>query len=251
MAFAEERNGQSCLYERFADLSQKLDPADGELQWHCANQLQQVREFLTRHPQRDAAGRIKFLVTSGFAAQLQTGIMRVHQDIDLIGLDDASLEGFRRWHGDGDWVRYDSLHGDMMLNPDFLRETAVGVFIQPENFEVLTVSPAVNLFAKLADDEDTGNEFVRGPQKPRINDIFDAVAILCSEYPYQSNWQDEAQTVLVGLAPESMLTVRRRLDLLRVATLGKNFREAFLYAGLLWREQMPRWTFGLTNNFCE
>lgn len=48
------------------------------------------RQFLTwieRNPQRIADGRLGYLIGSGYAASLLTGIRRAHSDLDLIQFD--------------------------------------------------------------------------------------------------------------------------------------------------------------------
>lgn len=229
--------------ERFEIFLKKLDPDNPEFVRRLDFQRKDVIDWLQTHPQR-ASG---YLVTSGFAAEFQTGIGRLHGDIDLISFEHNLLQ---RWSGDGDWVKPDTMHGDMKLDPLFLVETAVTIHIPPpEDIEVITVSPAVNLTIKLADDEHTDNEFARGPQKPRLTDIWDAVAILCSDYPKKPNWLEEVNVALLGLEPENRSKAQTRLDLLTSAIGGKEFRDALLAAGNVWKEEIkPRRVF-LTGDF--
>lgn len=239
--------------ERFEIFLAKLDPYNPELVRRSSLEIKSAIEWLKTHPQRAGFGPfgILHLVTSGFAAELQSGIRRLHQDIDLISLEEHPLHNlFERWHGDGDWVKPNTMHGDMKLDPLFLEKTAVTIHIPPpEDFEIITVSPAVNLVIKLADDENTDNEFARGPQKPRLTDIWDAVAILCSEYPKKQNWREELNVALLGLEPENRSKAQTRLDLL-TGTIGvKEFRDAFLAVGKVWKEEIKPWLVFLTPAF--
>lgn len=143
------------------------------------------------------------------------------------------------------------MHGDMKLKRAFLENTAVGVKLPGSGFEVFTVHPVIIIAAKMSNDVHTAGfrrpsppeitDIIKAHSKslpPRIADIFDTVAILCSPYRRLADWEGNLQIALEGLEANNREAALRRLQLIEGVTDGLDFEKAFLAISEVWEEDM-------------
>lgn len=229
------------IEELEAEFRSLLDQADNLFTNNFAEKRAvEVQELVNRYPQL-IEGEFQYLLTSGYAVSLLTGHRRIHSDVDIVRFKMF----FPRWIMERDtWApfdldmsRPDTMHGDLNLDPNFLRQTAAEVNLT-SGFKIYTVNPTVILAAKMADD--TTLERSRGRAvSPRSRDIFDSVAILTSRYRRNPQWEKNLEEALAGLQKENRTVSRRRIQLLDDIALGVRFDEALITAAKVWTEPLP------------
>ncbi len=203
-------------------------------------QIASLRRFLRENPQV-RQGKLINLLSSGWAVDLQTGVERSHLDYDFVSFLDTPVKAW----GEGglDFTTPHHLHGEIKLDPSFLKQTAVSVAIMPSNpprpdidtdsepILVHTVCPAVIMIMKLADDKSINPN---KPETPRIWDIHDVLAILRSDFPTLRYWDAEVTIALAGLPKNQKDVVLKRLEILMKVAHTGTFDEAFMRAAHTW-----------------
>lgn len=228
---------ETSLISRFKDFFARSTSLE------LANRLEEmdntVCKFIESRPQRDENGEIRHLIISGCAAGLQTGWRKEHNDLDILDFRLHVLRYTTRTPLLGvDYVRPDSLHGGMRLDPEFLKDTALPVHVPKHDLIVLTVCPAVILVGKMANDEvieDDCNDRWES-LRPRLRDIYDSVAILKSEHAVQPHWDVQVATALLGLGSCNRETATKWIELLQRTIHGLDFPHAFLEVANVWNE---------------
>lgn len=160
--------------------------------------------FLAKEQQTDAAGRIRYLLTSGLAVEVITGVTRHHHDMDLVLFD------FRN----GWWLKYatdnvtaDRYWADMSFDPEYLEQTAWTAQFQTEdNTEtVLTVHPAIILVQKLSD---------AWGRPPRERDRIDVVSLIRywqESHPNDPSWSPILAEAIAALPKSEQARTEARL----------------------------------------
>ena len=160
--------------------------------------------FLGKEPQRDAQGRVRYLLTSGLAVEVITGVSRYHHDIDLVLFD-------RR---NGWWTRYitdnvtpDRYWAEMKFDPAYLEETAWEAQFQAGGAErtVSTVHPAIILVQKLS------NAWGRPPRERDIKDVGELIKFWQGAQDGDPSWRAVMETAIAALPQTEQAKTRERL----------------------------------------
>lgn len=160
--------------------------------------------FMGKEPQRDAQGRVRYLLTSGLAVEVITGATRYHHDIDLVLFDRRNA-----W-----WTRYvtdnvtpDRYWAEMKFDPAYLEETAWTAQFQAVGAErtVSTVHPAIILVQKLS------NAWGRPPRERDITDVGQLVRYWQDAQNGDPSWQTVTETAIAALPQTEQTRTRERL----------------------------------------
>jgi len=113
--------------------------------------IETLEAFLKKCPQV-IDGRVRYLVSGGFAAEIASREVRSHKDIDIVLLD-ANSSGICWVSCKLDIVKPDTYFGHMDLDPQIMRASALHTTTRPEErgVEVSTVRPALLLVQKSSD----------------------------------------------------------------------------------------------------
>lgn len=126
--------------------------------------LDALASFITREPQYDPKGNLRYLLTSGLAVEVITGVSRFHHDTDLVILDQTN-----NW-----WVKYatdnvvaQKYWAGMKFEPEYLQSTAWEAHFRSgdQEYVVATVHPAIILAQKLS------NAWGRPPRERDLADV--------------------------------------------------------------------------------
>lgn len=160
--------------------------------------------FVTKESQRDAQGRVRYLLTSGLAVEVITGATRFHHDIDLVLFDYRN-----NW-----WTRYvtdnvtpDRYWAEMKFDPAYLEETAWTAQFQAAGVErtVSTVHPAIILVQKLS------NAWGRPPRERDIADVGQLMRYWQEAQNGNPEWRAVIEAAIAALPQTEQVWTRERL----------------------------------------
>lgn len=167
--------------------------------------LHQLELILETEPQRDRAGRLRYLVTSGLAVEMITGFERSHHDIDLVIMDP---EDGNRWSLLGtDNVTPGRYWADMKFEPIYLEETARATRTRKEGKApvVEVVHPAIIMVQK------SSNAFGRPPRTKDNEDVSAIVRHWKEKEGYTKTWNPIVRQSLDALPRSQIDTTLGRI----------------------------------------
>lgn len=164
----------------------------------------ELEELLAQELQRDEAGYLRYLVTSGMAVELVTGFEREHHDLDLVIMDPANTDYWEVYVTDN--VTPQRYWAKMKFDPAFLSDTARETQTRGDHGVVAeVVHPAILMVQK------SSNAFNR---PPRDKDRADVIAIIehwREREVYPQRWNPIIKTSLSALPPDQIKTTVKRL----------------------------------------
>lgn len=179
---------------------------------------EELYRLLQRIPQNDPQGRLRYLLTSGMAVELLTGVIRPHHDLDLVIMHNP----VDVWDIYGtDNVTPQRYWADMKFDPRFLKETErpVELVIEEEKpLAVWTVNPAIIFVQKLS------NAFSRAP---RTKDYQDAQVLF--DFRIRRDWRNKHWEPIIARAIEALPQAERERTRIRVE---QTIREVERSAGI-------------------
>lgn len=157
----------------------------------------QLEMILDTESQRDAAGNLRYLLTSGLAVELLTGFRRSHHDLDLVIMDPENESHYWELYGT-DNVTPGCYWADMQFNPKFLARTAREVRTRRKRRSprVEVVHPGIILVQKSSDC------FNRSPRPKDTQDVSAIVRYWKLHEGYSVEWNPVIRTSIDAL-PES------------------------------------------------
>lgn len=164
----------------------------------------ELEELIALEPQRDEAGNLRYLVTSGMAVELVTGYQREHHDLDLVIMDPTNIDYWEIYGTDN--VTPQRYWADMRFDPSFLQDTARATRTRPrEGLVAEVVHPAILLVQK------SSNAF-RRPPRPKDNaDVAAIVRHWRERENYTRKWNPVVRLSLDALPPSQVDTTLRRI----------------------------------------
>lgn len=163
-----------------------------------------LANFISREQQRDSQGRLRYLLTSGLAVEVITGVCRHHHDMDLVLFD------FRnRW-----WMQYatdnvtaDRYWAEMKFEPEFLEETAWDAQFQSNGsaHKVSTVHPGIILVQKLS------NAWGRPPRERDFKDVVELIKFWQNFLNSDPSWNSVVEAAIIALPQTEQARTRERL----------------------------------------
>lgn len=165
-----------------------------------------LEAFLRREPQFDANGLIRYLITSGWAVELATGVSRPHGDLDIILMDKTDRREKDRISGTYgvDALTAKKNWGGMESSNVFLLANAIAAKFGKKDSELYVVHPATILAQKL------------GHYDPRLReeDLKDVDTILnyLAKLPDKEIFYNIFYETLLRMPEVSGLQVRDRLE---------------------------------------
>ncbi len=171
-----------------------------------SDSLDYLATILASEPQKDAKGHFKYLLTSGLAVDLITGVRRLHQDIDLVIFDVKN----------GWWARYltdnvtpQRYWANMKFDPDYLEETAwtTQFNVRRKLFTVSAVHPAIILVQKLSN----AWSLFRAPREKDIKDALQLLNFWREDQDRDPSWDSVIRTAIAALPEWEQSTTIDRL----------------------------------------
>jgi hypothetical protein len=172
--------------------------------------LRQLEMILGAEPQRDQAGSLRYLLTSGLAVELMTGYVRPHHDIDLVIMDPANKGKFWELYGT-DNVTPGQYWAAMRFEPEFLGNTARKVRTRGgEGSPVVeVVHPGIILAQK------SSNAWGRPPRARDKSDVAAIVKHWKGKEGYTKEWnpivRKSIDALPVGQQHRTLARVRRAI----------------------------------------
>lgn len=167
--------------------------------------FRQLEAILAAEPQRDLEGRLRYLVTSGFAVEMITGFKREHHDLDFVIMDAEQTDHWSLMGTDN--VTPGEYWAGMHFDPDFLEGTARSVRTRKlsQSPSVEVVHPAIIMVQKSSD------AFGR---PPRPKDTADVTALIhywkeTEQDPHE--WDPIISISLDALPPGEMHVTLKRM----------------------------------------
>lgn len=168
--------------------------------------LSELEELLALEPQRDDAGNLRYLVTSGMAVELVTGYERDHHDLDLVIMDPENVDKWEIYGTDN--VTPQRYWADMKFDPKFLQDTARKVKTRKNakgSPEAEVVHPAVLLVQK------SSNAFKRPPRQKDDDDVSAIVRHWKEKEGYSKLWNPIIEESLNALPSAQVATTLGRV----------------------------------------
>jgi hypothetical protein len=170
-----------------------------------SERVRQLEALLEAEPQRDSAGMLRYLLTSGLAVELITGFERFHHDIDLVIMEPSKR---RKWDLIGtDNVTPGRYWADMQFEPPFMEDTARTVATRrkgkPPVVEV--VHPGIILVQKSSD------AFGRPPRQRDRDDVGAIVRHWVDKEGYTHEWNPIIRHSIDALPPHQVQTTLGRV----------------------------------------
>lgn len=165
----------------------------------------ELEELLALEPQRDEAGNLRYLVTSGMAVELITGYEREHHDLDLVIMDPANTNYYWEIYGT-DNVTPQRYWADMRFDPDFLTETVRDARTRGNHGPLAeVVHPAILMVQK------SSNAWDRPPRPKDNADVGAIVRHWREKEGYTRQWNPIVRTSLDALPPEQVDRTLKRI----------------------------------------
>lgn len=165
-------------------------------------------KLLRYQPQRDRAGNLIWLLTSGMAVDLVTNTKREHHDLDIVVMNPGSLD---RWEILGtDNVTPGQYWADMKFDPHYLENTVyrTSLTFNGKRYPVETVHPSIIIAQKLS------NAFDRNPREKDVSDVVTVIKWWERCHPHQSSWINIVDEAVKAL-PENQqqITTKRIVEI--------------------------------------
>ena len=167
----------------------------------------ELARLLDSQPQRSRGGKLIWLLTSGLAVEVATGIERSHHDLDVVVMDPRNIW---RWEILGtDNVTPGQYWAKMNFDPEYLEKTAckTSFAIGTTEYIVEIVHPSIIMAQKLS------NAFGRNPREKDVIDAKTVVKWWKKYFSDRSTWINIVDKA-VGALPRDQqeLTTRRIVD---------------------------------------
>ena len=169
----------------------------------------ELAELLNKHPQRDSKGRLIWLLTSGMAVELATGLEREHHDLDIVVMDEKYTG---KWEFLGtDNVTPGQYWAYMIFDPQLLEETSIKLaFTTDDNkvqgVEVEIVHPTIIMTQKLS------NAFGRDPREKDLSDAVGVIKWWEQDQKGNATWIKIVQASLNALPNDQRLLTQSRIE---------------------------------------
>lgn len=166
----------------------------------------ELEQLLVVEPQRDDAGNLRYLVTSGMAVELVTGYEREHHDLDLVIMDPANTDYWEIYGTDN--VTPQGYWADMKFDPVFLQDTVRRTKTRPRLGQIAeVVHPAILLVQK------SSNAFGRAPRPKDNADVVAVVKHWREQEGYTKQWNPIIRTSLDALPSNQVATTLKRIKI--------------------------------------
>ena len=157
--------------------------------------FRQLELLLSREPQRNDSGELRYLVTSGFAVEIITGFERDHHDLDLVIMDPSNVEYWELMGTDN--VTPGQYWANMKFDASFLERYARKVMIRKGiSTRVEVVHPAIILVQK------SSYAFGRPPRSKDEKDVAAIVRHWREVEGYTRDWNPLIRHSIDALPPE-------------------------------------------------
>ena len=155
-----------------------------------------------------------FVVGSGFAVEIITGIKRIHKDLDLIAFDDSIIFSLL---GEGiDVVAPEQTWVEMNIDEELLKRTKMMISLNFQGREIQVMHPVILLVQKCAD---------WGAREPRDKDNADAEALI-GWITAQDNSDKKGYDTILDIALKSLPSKQVDLTKLRIDKLLDEIAES-------------------------
>lgn len=162
-----------------------------------------LARFATTEPQLNR-GSLRYLLTSGLAVELITGVPRFHHDCDLVILDRDTTWWIQ--HGT-DNVTPENYWAGMIFEDEYLEQTAWRAEIEVDGVktEIRTVHPAIILVQKLS------NAWGRPPRERDFADVDNLIKFWKGKVRDPQSWFPIIEAAICALPKSEQLRTRTRL----------------------------------------
>ncbi|KKU10698.1 MAG: hypothetical protein UX13_C0005G0011 [Candidatus Woesebacteria bacterium GW2011_GWB1_45_5] len=166
----------------------------------------ELAKLLDSQPQRTANGKLIWLLTSGMAVEIATGIERLHHDLDVVVMNPKNIY---KWEILGtDNVTPGQYWADMNFDRKYLEKTAckTSFAVGSRKYKVEIVHPVIIMAQKLS------NAFGRPPRQKDVDDAAVTLKWWAKFYGDVSTWINVAKNAVEALPQTQREITNKRIN---------------------------------------